>query len=398
MPMTARSTPPSSSTTPPASHRRRSSGSRRHRWHASGSSVAASNSAESRRLRVTTANPCTVAAISASSISRSSRTGVSRAPARNTRPSAASTTALCGFTRRNSDTTLVSQEIHRPVDVRRHAPPQLAARRQVQIRHRRRRQQQLLERRLGRGLQPAPVLDRHPARRPRPHAWSPPAGPRPGTWSASRGRRPARLTLPPSVAVMAGRPIGVCAPPAHRRQLTAFRRRDPWATRRAAAILVLATAEGADPMHLVGTELDDPDHEPIAAEAVASGRGVISVARSAGSSRVRVQAYRGGFSMVLRSSGDICENELETMLLHPTPGDLAMQTGPGRAWDRKLKRQLPVQSGSNPASCSKRLGDNSARVPAETNTIDVRSHENCSLSLLTVSFSQDLRLFRRRRI
>ena len=72
-------------------------------------------------------------------------------------------------------------------------------------------------------------------------------------------------------------------------------------------------------MHLVGTELDNSDHEPIAAEAVASGRGVISVARSAGSSRVRVQAYRGSLSMVLRSSGDICENELETMLLHPTP-------------------------------------------------------------------------------
>ena len=83
-------------------------------------------------------------------------------------------------------------------------------------------------------------------------------------------------------------------------------------------------------MHLVGTELDDPEHEPIAAEAVASGRGVISVARSAGSSRVLVQAYRGGFLLLVRSSGDTCENELETLLLHPNPWVLALQAGPRR--------------------------------------------------------------------
>jgi O-antigen biosynthesis protein len=93
--------------------------------------------------------------------------------------------------------------------------------------------------------------------------------------------------------------------PSYHRELASFRRRDPWATRRSAAILALATAPEARPLVIADPGAIRAGEDPRAEQATADRRGVIRI-RTAADGSFTVEARRGGLRAVMRA-GDAAE-------------------------------------------------------------------------------------------
>ena len=94
--------------------------------------------------------------------------------------------------------------------------------------------------------------------------------------------------------------------PSYHRELASFRRRDPWATRRSAAILALATAPEARPLVIPDPGATRAGEDPRAEQAAADRRGVIRIRAAATGGSFTVEARRGALRAVMRA-GDAAE-------------------------------------------------------------------------------------------
>ena len=88
--------------------------------------------------------------------------------------------------------------------------------------------------------------------------------------------------------------------PAYHRELAVFRRRDPWATRRSAAILALAIGAEADPILLFDSNSHLGAPQIRSADAVPANRGMLRVLRAADDDHHLVRADRAGLTTTLK--------------------------------------------------------------------------------------------------
>ncbi len=94
--------------------------------------------------------------------------------------------------------------------------------------------------------------------------------------------------------------------PSYHRELASFRRRDPWATRRSAAILALAAAPEARPLVMTGPGATHGAEDPHPEQAAADRRGVVLIRAAATDGSFTVEARRGALRTVMRA-GDAAE-------------------------------------------------------------------------------------------
>ena len=110
--------------------------------------------------------------------------------------------------------------------------------------------------------------------------------------------------------------------PAYHRELASFRRRDPWASRRSAAVLALATAPDANPQLLLPADAPGDVAARSAIKPLAAARGVIRITPTSRSAQVAIEAHRGSCSATMRSPRETYRSAIEAVLRHPPASGL----------------------------------------------------------------------------
>jgi len=117
--------------------------------------------------------------------------------------------------------------------------------------------------------------------------------------------------------------------PSYHRELASFRRRDPWATRRCAAILALVTAPEARPLVVIDPSQGGREVARCLDEALADGRGVVRARKHGAGGAFTVEARRGTCRAIMRAN-DHAELALFTVDEAPRPGDPVAASPPER--------------------------------------------------------------------
>ena len=116
--------------------------------------------------------------------------------------------------------------------------------------------------------------------------------------------------------------------PAYYRELAAFRRRDPWAIRRSAAILALATAPEARPEFALDPHVPDAQTDRRVEEALATQRGFARVRAAGPDGPLVLEAGRGGWLTTVRLTDAGTEPDPRTAQRSWLEADLMRRVAP----------------------------------------------------------------------